>query len=509
MSKIPGCSSVFKYSLSGVKVPVSAVAAASLITSRPFATTQQLTILGNVTESGLFKNSAQAKQITNKAVVNSIRQYSSELPSHQIVKLPALSPTMETGNIASWQKKEGDELLEGDLLCEIETDKATMGFETPEEGYLAKILIPEGAKDIPIGKLLCIIVPNKDDVAAFANYSADSASAAAPPKTTAAPAKAAAPATPQTVSSVPQPKQHTPQQRIFVTPFAKKIAQQTGVDLSQVSGSGPHGRILAADVASFTPSPVTSPVTEVPVFTPIPGASYTDIPLTNMRKTIAKRLTESKSSIPHYYLTSDIEIDSLVDLRKQLNNILVAQKVQVEGKQQKLSLNDFIIKATALSCKQVPEANSFFMDTYIRQNENVDVSIAVSTDSGLITPIVRDADKKGIAKISKEVAQLAAKARSGKLQPQEYQGGTFTVSNLGMFGSVSNFSAIINPPQSCILSIGSAKKQVFAGEEGQFVTKSVLQVTMSCDHRVVDGAIGAQWLKHFKSYLENPQTMLL
>ncbi|CEF69517.2 Pyruvate dehydrogenase protein X component, mitochondrial [Strongyloides ratti] len=516
--------SSFRNTLNGVRVPFSAVAAASFTSAgheqmRSLSTNPNVAALvGNYKKNVVLKN----LKTSNANLVQMARQYCSNLPSHNVVKLPALSPTMETGTIASWQKKEGDQLFEGDLLCEIETDKATMGFETPEEGYLAKIFLPEGSKDIPIGKPLCIIVQDKEDVAAFANYkapdfSSDKSAAStpvSPPKPPVStppppPPKSVAPSKPVEKVS-PQQEFHKPQQKIFVTPFAKKLAKESGINLTNIQGSGPHGRILASDIeaAKSQPQSQALPTKSLPELAV--GESYTDIPLTNMRKTIAKRLTESKTTIPHYYLTADIDVDKVLALRAKLNSFLASSVKDKNEKPQKLSINDFIIKATAKACKDVPEANSFFMDTFVRQNDNVDVSVAVSTDSGLITPIVRNADLKGISRISAEVAELAKKAREGKLQPHEYQGGTFTVSNLGMFGSVSNFSAIINPPQSCILAIGAPKKVVVVDEENNgYKTKNIMQVTMSCDHRVVDGAVGARYLKYFKQYLEDPKTMLL
>ncbi|EPB71428.1 pyruvate dehydrogenase complex dihydrolipoamide acetyltransferase [Ancylostoma ceylanicum] len=450
------------------------------------------------------------------AVVRGVRLFcSGNLPSHKRVALPALSPTMEHGTVVSWQKKEGDQLSEGDLLCEIETDKATMGFETPEEGYLAKILIPEGSKDVPIGKLLCIIVESEDDVAAFKDFKDDgagapppAAAAAPPPPPAAKPAAAPPPPPPQAAAPPPPPPVPTPPPaaapppggRVSATPFAKKLAAERGVDLGAVAGTGPGGRILAADLAG-------APAGGAPARAPaVPGADFTDIPLTNMRRTIAKRLSESKSTIPHYYLTSEINIDALLKVREKLNALL--EKGSAAGAT-KISINDFIVKASALACLRVPEANSFWMESFIRQNNNVDVSVAVSTPAGLITPIIFNAHAKGLATISSEVSELAARAREGKLQPQEYQGGTFTVSNLGMFGSVTDFTAIINPPQSCILAIGGAETKMVPCEEQGYRSTKVMKVTLSCDHRVVDGAVGAVWLRHFKEFLEKPHTMLL
>ncbi|CAI5450344.1 unnamed protein product [Caenorhabditis angaria] len=443
--------------------------------------------------------------------LRNVRQYSSgNLPTHKRVALPALSPTMELGTVVSWQKKEGDQLSEGDLLCEIETDKATMGFETPEEGYLAKILIQEGSKDVPIGKLLCIIVESEGDVAAFKDFKDDGAAPAASAPAAAAPAPAAAAPTPAPVQfqapptlapSIPPPVPTSG--RVAASPFAKKLAAEQGLDLSGVAGSGPGGRVLASDLAQ---APAKGAAPQASAGAAVSGQDYTDIPLTNMRKTIAKRLTESKSTIPHYYLTSEIQLDTLLQVREKLNGLLAKG---TSGNATKISINDFIIKASALACQRVPEANSYWMDSFIRENHHVDVSVAVSTPAGLITPIIFNAHAKGLATIASEIVELAQRAREGKLQPHEFQGGTFTVSNLGMFGSVSDFTAIINPPQSCILAIGGAQDKLVPDENEGYKKVKTLKVTLSCDHRTVDGAVGAVWLRHFKEFLEKPHTMLL
>ncbi|KJH53404.1 pyruvate dehydrogenase complex dihydrolipoamide acetyltransferase [Dictyocaulus viviparus] len=456
---------------------------------------------------------SQPKHFTRATtVIHGVRLFSSDLPSHKKVTLPALSPTMEHGTVVSWQKQEGDQLSEGDLLCEIETDKATMGFETPEEGYLAKILIPEGSKDVPIGKLLCIIVESEDDVAAFKDFKDDGAAVPTPSaaKQPPAPSKSTPPPPPKqavATQSPPPPAPLPPQPpvsdgRVSATPYAKKLASEQGIDLGAVAGSGPQGRILAADLAGASPTGFGGQA--VGKAAVMSGAAYVDIPLTNMRSTIAKRLSESKNTIPHYYLTSEINVDALLKVREKLNNLLS----QGTASDTKISINDFIVKASALACLRVPEANSFWMESFIRQNNTVDVSVAVSTPAGLITPIILNAHAKGLATISSEISELAARAREGKLQPNEYQGGTFTVSNLGMFGSVSDFTAIINPPQSCILAVGGLETKLVPDEEGYRSVK-VMKVTLSCDHRVVDGAVGAVWLRHFKEFLEKPHTMLL
>ncbi|PKU43765.1 hypothetical protein llap_5925 [Limosa lapponica baueri] len=402
------------------------------------------------------------------------------------VTLPALSPTMTMGTVQRWEKKVGEKLSEGDLLAEIETDKATIGFEVQEEGYLAKILVPEGTRDVPLGTALCIIVEKESDIPAFADYQdtavTDMKAQAPPPSppvvaspAAAPPPQPAVPSTPAVPTAGPPPRKG----RILVSPLAKKLAAEKGIDLAQVKGTGPDGRITKKDVESFVP-PKVAPV-------------------------IAQRLMQSKQTIPHYYLSVDVNMGEVLVLRKELNQHLgreVSDNI-------KLSVNDFIIKASALACLKVPEANSSWMDTVIRQNHVVDVSVAVSTPAGLITPIVFNAHIKGLASISKDVVSLATKAREGKLQPHEFQGGTFTISNLGMYG-IKNFSAIINPPQACILAVGSSEKRLVpADNEKGFDVASMMSVTLSCDHRVVDGAVGAQWLAEFKNFLEKPVTMLL
>ena len=438
-----------------------------------------------------------------------LRLFSSH-PPHILVSLPALSPTMEMGSIVTWEKKEGDKVSEGDLLCEIETDKATMGFETPEEGYLAKIFFAAGSKDIPIGKLLCIIVEDPADVAKFADYDAAS-SAPAPEAAPAAPAAPAPQAVPPPAAAPAAPSapaaRSTPAAggRVFASPAAKRVAAERGVDLSLIkAGSGMDGMITSRDVEQFTPAAAAPSLSSFPAASPqdLAGTGvYTDAEASNVRKVIAKRLQQSKHEIPHYYLTVECRMDKIMDLRKEINATYEKEGV-------KLSVNDFVIKAVALSCKRVPDCNSAWMDTFIRTFHNCDVSVAVDTGSGLITPIVRSVESKGLAEISTSVKEMAGRAKQGKLAPHEYQGGTITVSNLGMFG-INQFTAIINPPQSCILAVGGTERKVVPGPDGAPAVASMMRVTMSCDHRVVDGAVGAQWLQHFKKFMENPQAMLL
>ncbi|KYN38981.1 Dihydrolipoyllysine-residue acetyltransferase [Trachymyrmex septentrionalis] len=423
-----------------------------------------------------------------------------DYPNHIKVPLPALSPTMETGTIISWQKKEGDKLNEGDLLAEIETDKATMGFETPEEGYLAKILVPAGTKNVPIGKLVCIIVQDESNVAAFKDFKDDIVIVAAPPPKPTAPITPIPPSTivAPSVSTVAKVPSIAPpsEERIYASPLAKKLAAEKGLSLQGLKGTGLYDSITSKDLEGAVVQPLQ------PVVTSIGAPTGVDIPISNIRAIIAKRLSESKQTIPHYYLSVDVKMDAVLAMREQFNKLLEKDKI-------KLSINDIIIKGMAMTCKKVPEGNSAWLGNVIRQYNNVDVSVAVSTDSGLITPIVFGADVKGIVQISKDVKALATKAREGKLKPHEFQGGTITVSNLGMFG-VKNFSAIINPPQSIILATGVTEARLIpAKNEKGFTTAQYMSVTASCDHRTVDGAVGAQWLAAFKDLMENPTTMLL
>ena len=348
-----------------------------------------------------------------------------------------------------------------------------------------------------------MIVSNHEDIAAFKDY-VDSGESSALAASTPAPSTPT-PSTPFPSSlhlgtkSTPVPSA----QRVFISPLAKQLATAKGLDILQLAGSGPSGRIRAVDVLSAE--------TEI-VAAAQPGVRAavgqgTDFALTSMRSTIAKRLTQSKTTIPHYYLTVEIEVNQLLGLREQMNQLLI------KDKQSKLSLNDFVIKAAALACKQIPEVNSSWQETFIRQYENVDISLAVNTDAGLITPIVFRAEDLGVKQISEQVKQLVSKAREGRLQPDEYLGGTFTISNLGMFG-VNKFAAVINPPQAAILAVGSVEQRLVPnsdakGDANQFRTANLLSVTLSCDHRVVDGAVGAKWLQHFTQYMNNPFTMVL
>jgi pyruvate dehydrogenase E2 component (dihydrolipoamide acetyltransferase) len=427
----------------------------------------------------------------------------SSFPAHDVMSMPALSPTMSEGTLLKWKKAVGDEIAAGDVLAEIETDKATMEWEAQEDGILAQILVAEGTSGISVGSPVFIQVDSADSVDAFKSFTIADASGAAPasepvvaePAAPKAPTPTAAATTAKKAPTTPSTPMKTVSStggRVVASPYARKLAAENNVSLAGLQGSGPGGRIVAADVLG-------APAGGAAVST----GAFDDIATTGIRRIIAQRLLESKQQIPHYYLTASCRIDTLSALRAKLNQSLAASD---SGK---ISMNDFVIKASAMALKKVPEANASWHGDFIRQYNMVHCSVAVQTPAGLMVPVVRNADKKGLAAIAADVKSLAAKAREGKLGPEESADGTFTVSNLGMFG-VTQFSAIVNPPQACILAVGSAEKKVVPSstgegfEEGTFVT-----VTLSCDHRVIDGAVGAQWLQAFKGYLEDPASMLL
>ncbi|KAK6783707.1 hypothetical protein RDI58_017161 [Solanum bulbocastanum] len=427
----------------------------------------------------------------------------SDLPPHQAIGMPSLSPTMTEGNIARWLKKEGDKVSPGEVLCEVETDKATVEMECMEEGYLAKILHGDGASSIKVGEVIAVTVEEEDDIAKFKDYQPSTSDATPSPKAPASPPPpkeevAEKPVTPS------QPKVSKPSaaDRIFASPLARKIAEDHNIPLTNIKGTGPEGRIVKADIDDY----LASRGKDTPAAAPKADTSldYMDIPVAQIRKVTASRLLLSKQTIPHYYLTVDTCVDKLIELRSKLNSLQEASG----GK--KLSINDLVIKAAALALRKVPQCNSSWTNDYIRQYHNVNINVAVQTDNGLYVPVVRDADKKGLSTISEEVKNLAQKAKENSLKPQDYEGGTFTVSNLGGPFGIKQFCAIINPPQSAILAVGSAEKRVLPGSsEGQYKFASMMSVTLSCDHRVIDGAIGAEWLKAFKGYIESPESMLL
>lgn len=427
------------------------------------------------------------------------------------ILMPALSPTMEEGTLAKWMVKEGDTVKSGDIIAEIETDKATMEVEAVDEGVVGKLLVAEGTEEVKVNVAIAVLLADGEDASALDQFDAAAGPA---PSASAPPAEApAAPAAAPQPSAAPQP---TPAPagtaantgaRVIATPLAKRMAAQAGLDLASVAGSGPNGRIVKQDVetaiagggAKIIPiRPAASQTAPVVA----PGAAYEDIPATGMRKTIARRLTEAKRDVPHYYLTVDCEIDSLLASRKKLNDM----SPQGDGAY-KISVNDFVIRACAMALKQVPEANSSWMGDSVRQHAHADIGMAVAIDGGLITPIIWQAETKGLKQIAEEAKDLAQRARNRKLKPQEYEGGSFSISNLGMFG-IKHFTAVINPPHAAILAVGSGEQRPVV-KNGELTVATIMTCTMSCDHRVLDGAEGARFLQVFKSCIEDPVTMLL
>jgi pyruvate dehydrogenase E2 component (dihydrolipoamide acetyltransferase) len=416
------------------------------------------------------------------------------------ILMPALSPTMTEGNLAKWLKKEGDKIKSGDILAEIETDKATMEFEAVDEGVLGKILVEGGTQGVAVNTPIAVMLEEGEDASAMTKTAAPAATAAAP-VATAAPVAVAA-AKPSAAIAAPV----SAGDRVFATPLAKRIAKEKGVDLKTITGSGPHGRIVKSDLEKAPRAPETvslpvaaasSPAPTAAAAPPAFGPAYTEVPLTSIRKVIARRLTEAKQTVPHFYLTVDYRLDKLLALRSELNG----------RSEVKLSVNDFIIRASALALRKVPAANASYTETAIRLYTDVDISVAVATPTGLITPIIKHADQKGLAAISSEMKQLAQKAKDGKLKPEEFQGGGFSISNLGMFG-VKDFAAIINPPQGCILAVGAGEQRPVV-IDGALAIATVMSCTLSVDHRVVDGAIGAEFLQALKGFIEDPLTMML
>ncbi len=422
------------------------------------------------------------------------------------LKMPALSPTMEEGTLAKWLVKEGDTVASGDILAEIETDKATMEFEAVDEGTIAKILVPEGTDGVKVGAPIALIAGEGEDVSAAAATSAPKESAAPAPA-----AKAPEPAPPpqapvETPAASPQPAAaplRAAGERIKASPLARRLAEAQGIDLSSLTGSGPGGRIVRADLGQAaggaTGAPLAAPVAGLPsVETEL---AYTDgipherVKLSNIRKTIARRLTESKQQIPHIYLTLDVQLDALLKLRSELN-------ASLESREVKLSVNDMLIKALALALIEVPECNVSFAGDSLIKYSRADISVAVSIPNGLITPIVANAENKSLSKISTEIKDLASRAKEGKLQPAEYQGGTASLSNMGMYG-IKHFEAVINPPQAMIMAIGAGEKRPFVINDSLQIA-TIMSATGSFDHRAIDGADGARLMKAFKELCEKP-----
>ena len=438
--------------------------------------------------------------------------------------MPALSPTMEEGTLAKWLVKEGDEVSAGDVIAEIETDKATMEVEAVDEGTLGKILVDEGTENVKVNDPIAVLLEENESEDDLEDYDAGEAKkeesgqdksssssedqdkeadkeADKEPESSSEPPASAAPPAPKTNG-----------ERIFASPLARRLAEQNGLDLKQIKGSGPHGRIIKADIEKAKErgqAKTAEPRRDKPGAMPggpdaksladAYGMSYTTEKNSGMRKTIAKRLLESKQTVPHYYLSIECQIDNLLAARKEMND-------RADG-EYKLSVNDFLIKACAMALKAYPKANVAWSEEEMLYFDHSDISVAVATPTGLITPIVKKAETKGLVKISGEIKDMASRAREGKLKPEEYQGGTFSLSNLGMFG-IDEFSAIINPPQSCIFAVGAGVEKPYV-ENGEIKTGTFLKGVLSCDHRSVDGAVGAEFLSVLKEYIENPVSMLL
>ena len=464
------------------------------------------------------------------------------------ILMPALSPTMEKGNLAKWLKKEGDKVKPGDVIAEIETDKATMEYEAIDEGTLAKIVVPEGTHDVPVNQLIAVLAEEGEDVKAAAAAAAKPVAAAKPAAAPAKPASAPAPSSPPSAqpevapTSAPQARPTSPAaptapssqrgegrgegirtdghggNRIFSSPLARRLAKDAGIDLARIQGSGPHGRVIARDVeavrsgkgllapapAAAPPPPLQAPSDEKIRALFEPG-SYEVVPHDNIRKVIARRLLEAKLTIPHFYLTLDCDIGRLLAAREQINATAPKDK---DGKSAyKISVNDFVIKALAVALQRIPEANVTWTEGAMLKHKHSDIGVAVSIPGGLITPVVRKAEQKSLSVISNEMKDFAARARARKLKPEEYQGGSSAVSNLGMYG-IKEFYAIINPPHATILSVGAGEERAVV-RNGKIEAAHVMTVGLATDHRAVDGALGAELLGAFKTLIENPVMMVV
>ncbi|MDA9779523.1 pyruvate dehydrogenase complex dihydrolipoamide acetyltransferase [Amylibacter sp.] len=416
------------------------------------------------------------------------------------IQMPALSPTMEEGTLAKWLVKEGDTVESGDVMAEIETDKATMEFEAVDEGVIGKIIVPEGSTGIKVNEIIAILLEDGEDTSDIETND---------------------PENKQVVVDIIENDEKTPvikskntdlklpKERIFATPLARRIAQSTDVDLANIKGSGPYGRIVKADVQSNnvvalekTPkTQITSSATSESIKTMYKDREFTEIALDGMRKVIANRLTEAKQTIPHFYLRKSVNLDKLLIVRSEMNTGLIDQGI-------KISVNDFIIKASSLALQDIPQANVVWAQDRILQMTSSDIAIAVSVEGGLYTPVIFDSEKKTLSSLSLEIKDLASRARDKKLLPNEYQGGSFAISNLGMMG-IENFDAVINPPHGSILAVGAGTKKPIVKEDGTISVATIMSLTLSVDHRAIDGALGAEFLSKITNYLENPLTMLV
>ncbi|OLN81049.1 Dihydrolipoyllysine-residue acetyltransferase component of pyruvate dehydrogenase complex, mitochondrial [Colletotrichum chlorophyti] len=453
--------------------------------------------------STVLRRSVRPNTLLRSNLSSQILRCYASYPPHTVIKMPALSPTMTAGNIGAWQKKAGDSIAPGDVLVEIETDKAQMDFEFQEEGVIAKLLKESGEKDVPVGNPIAVLVDEGTDISAFEGFTAADAGGDAKPapkeqpkeESKSAPAPAPEPENSSEDFNQPAGKLEPALDREPNATFgAVRLAKEKNVNIRDIKGSGKGGKITEEDVKKAVSSPAASAA---------PAASYEDIPISGMRKVIASRLQESTQNNPHFYVSSSISVSKLLKLRQALNS-------SSDGKY-KLSVNDFLIKAIGVASKKVPQANSSWRGDVIRQHNTVDVSVAVSTPTGLITPIVTSVEGRGLESISNEVKKLAKLARDNKLKPEQYQGGSISISNMGMNAAVDSFTAVINPPQATILAIGTTKKVAVpsSSEEAGVEWDDQITITGSFDHKVVDGAVGAEFLKELKKVLENPLELLL
>jgi pyruvate dehydrogenase E2 component (dihydrolipoamide acetyltransferase) len=440
------------------------------------------------------------------------------------ILMPALSPTMEKGNLAKWLKKEGDKVKSGDVIAEIETDKATMEVEAVDEGTLAKIVVPEGTQDVPVNEIIAVLAGDGEDVKAAGAAPAPAAKPAEAPAAkpaAAAPAPAPKPAAPAAApapqaAAAPQTNGHA---RVFSSPLARRLAREAGIELARINGSGPHGRIVARDVdeaksgkglkapaaAPATGSSIAPSMSDKQILALFEPGSYEIVPHDGMRRTIAQRLTASVQTVPHFYLTMDCDIGKLLAAREEIN--AAAPKDKEKKPLYKLSVNDFVIKAMAIALQRIPNTNVSWTESGMLKHKHSDIGVAVAMPGGLITPIIRKAETKSLSTISGEMKDFAARARARKLKPEEYQGGTTAVSNLGMYG-IKHFTAVINPPHATILAVGTSEERAVV-RAGKIEAAHIMSVTLSCDHRAVDGALGAELIGAFKKLIENPVMMMV
>src|SRR6201996_1361682 len=448
------------------------------------------------------------------------------------ILMPALSPTMEKGNLAKWLKKEGDKVKSGDVIAEIETDKATMEVEAVDEGSIAKILVPEGTQDVPVNDIIAVLAGDGEDVKAAGSGAAPAPKPAEAPAAKPAPAPAAAPAPPAkgrapaaAPAPAPAPKAAAPaaqgngHDRTFSSPLARRLAKEAGIELARINGSGPHGRVIARDVAEAKSgkglkAPAAAPsgapsiapsMSDKQILALFEPGSYEVIPHDGMRRTIAQRLTASVQTVPHFYLTMDCDIGKLLAAREEIN--AAAPKDKEKKPLCKLSVNDFVIKAMAIALQRIPNTNVSWTEAGMLKHKHSDIGVAVAMPGGLITPIIRNAETKSLSTISAEMKDFAARARARKLKPEEYQGGTTAISNLGMYG-IKDFTAVINPPHATILAVGTSEERAVV-RGGKIEAAHIMSVTLSCDHRAVDGALGAELIGAFKMLIENPVMMMV